>query len=252
MRTLIVIPARLASVRLPRKVLLAETGKPLIQHVIEQANECKACNDYAPRVAVEGGGDDPQWEINSAVEDLRCCLRTTGKHPSGTSRAGATLAAEFTRGLQWDAICVVQCDVPEISPALIDQVIESLERHPEWDCATAAYRCDGSGNQNRVKALMLQSEIDSSYGIARDFSRLADSDFIHIGIYCYRRDALLKYAAAGPCEREQDESLEQLRALHIGLKMGVVLTEHAPAGIDTPEDYAAFVARWKASHADSA
>jgi 3-deoxy-manno-octulosonate cytidylyltransferase (CMP-KDO synthetase) len=69
------------------------------------------------------------------------------------------------------------------------------------------------------------------------------SAFLHIGLYGYRDYALERYVAAGPCPEERTESLEQLRALSIGLRMGVVLTEYHPDSIDTREDYDAFIAK---------
>ncbi len=153
-------------------------------------------------------------------------------------------------------------------------MVTELEDHPEWDCATAGWRpqawgdtdSDGyrqflplSSDQNIVKVQVTEDDQECDW-IAHDFRRNAslfvsedDRGYIriwaHIGIYVYRREALLKYAAAGPCQREQEESLEQLRALHIGLKMGVVLWEgEHHGGIDTKTDYDAFVARWKAAH----
>jgi 3-deoxy-manno-octulosonate cytidylyltransferase (CMP-KDO synthetase) len=87
-------------------------------------------------------------------------------------------------------------------------------------------------------------------GRALYFSRLPiphgarpDQALVHQGVYGWRRDALLAFAAAPPCEAERLERLEQLRALHLGMRLGVVLTAHASLGIDTPADYAAFVKR---------
>ena len=246
MRTLIVIPARLESTRLPRKLLLAETGRPLFWHAHEQASDAKESGQRDewswPMIATDSD------EIIEAAKSLGCFTAKTSPHPNGTSRA-AELCIRRIEGAELaaiaDAICIVQGDVPDIGPDLIDEVIDALDKHPEWDCATAAcplYTHEHE-NANVVRAVVMHSD-----ETAVDFSRTECNSncWHHIGIYCYRREALLKYAAAGPCEREQAESLEQLRALHVGLKMGVVLTDEAPAGIDTREDYDAFVARYKA------
>ena len=278
MNTLIVIPARLNSTRLPRKLLLVATGKPLICHGIEQASESFVADD----VVVACDSD----EVVIAVEEFKAefddwnklnfpRVVKTREHPNGTSRAAeiASLADKLCERPDgwWDSYCIVQADYPEISPALIDQVIGELDRHPEWDCATAACRSglqawgdsESDGYRVFLPAMNDANRVKVLYGdgIARDFTREPIHDdrlkiessmycaiALHIGIYAYRREALLKYAAAGPCQREQDESLEQLRALHIGLKMGVVLTDESPAGIDTREDYDAFVERWKAAN----
>lgn len=262
MKTLIVIPARLASSRLPRKLLLRETGKPLIAHVIDQA--CKATVPDDILIVAPNGDFAEIWTAAGFSEHHSRERRwpkvaNTGDHPNGTSRAAqaALFADQLDDRLDgwWEAYCIVQADEPEIDPALIDLVVSELEKHEEWDCATACGPLANMNwgdvcNESRVKAFI------GGDGLATDFARRPasvnprtyDKCGLHIGIYAYRRDALLRYAAAGPCEREQAESLEQLRALHIGLKMGVVLWdgEHF-GGIDTAEDYADFVARYKAA-----
>jgi 3-deoxy-manno-octulosonate cytidylyltransferase (CMP-KDO synthetase) len=253
MKTLIVIPARLNSSRLPRKVLLAETGEPLIQHVVEQTQLANG-REFNPAVAIDTSESGYAEFYRLA---LGCPIIRTGQHPNGTSRAAETLSIiQKGSNIDWEAVCIVQADCPEISPTLIDRVIDELERHPEWDCATAAQvpnhkHAEVADDRSKVKVFIpLGWTVADTTAIdfRRDFSEAYPRSnwSIHIGIYCYRRDALLRYAAAGPCEREQAESLEQLRALHLGLKMGVVLTDEAPAGIDTIDDYNAFVARWRA------
>lgn len=256
MRTLIVIPARLESTRLPRKLLLAETGKPLICHVYRQAAQSKADEVFVITDA-ETGSDDPIYRAVKACYPHASVASSIAKHPNGTSRA-AEAYAEFIHDYLPDdeehLICIVQGDVPDISPTLIDQVIDALASHPEWDCATAGNVLDlhsgmrpAANDKNKVK--MWVGDDNTALNFSRDrWQPEVGRMLLHIGIYAYRRDALLRYAAAGPCEREQAESLEQLRALHIGLKMGVVLTDEAPAGIDTREDYDAFVARWKSAN----
>jgi len=258
MKILVIIPARLDSKRLPRKLLLSETGKPLIQHVIERCSQSVIgrTRDDLGRFNIVVMSRDPELlsiagECGAAVW---LCIR---EYLNGTSRA-TELFEDCAVCLGWDVVCIVQADYPEIHPELIDQVISELERHPEWDCATAAEKlnianADALQSADRVKVLLTPD------GMAADFTRhplydlrlrFKNGNYVvagpHVGIYAYRRDALLRYAAAGPCEREVSESLEQLRALHLGMRMGVVLTGHAPAGIDTREDYEAFVARWKA------
>lgn len=245
MKTLIVIPARLESTRLHHKLLLAETGMPLIWHVWNQVR--KAGGD--PFVATDSD------EIYQAVVDFNGLVISTGEHLNGTSRAAEVVGA-FP---QAEVFCIVQADEPEIDPRLIDEVVQQLEQRPEWDCATAA--CDIADevefrSRNCVKATLTSTH--EAFDFRRDWFRgvLSPSHIkiddpaarLHIGIYAYRRDALLRYAAAGPCQREVDESLEQLRALHIGLKMGVVLTDHQSHGIDTREDYEDFRDRWFLIH----
>lgn len=241
MKTLIVIPARLASVRLPRKLLLAETGKPLIAHVAEVARSAIP----SASMAVVFGGTEAEWIEFRTVMRGQCCL--SGDHPNGTSRA-----AEFHEsvGCNYDTVVILQADEPEIDPAHVRELVAQLEQHPEWDCATLGHAVapeiadEMRKNRNRVTVFF-----DSKGECATNFTRGDDLGYVfHIGIYAYRTEALRRYAAAGPCERETAESLEQLRALHIGLRMGVVLVDHRGHGIDTREDYDAFVKRWREKH----
>lgn len=253
MRTLIIIPARLNSTRFPRKLLLRETGKPLIAHVVEQVR-LALDRHYESAVAIDASEADREEFYRLCLD---CPIIRTGQHPNGTSRAAEALSIiEKGSNIDWEAVCVVQADCPEIPPSLIDEVIEGLEKHPEWDCATAASEDaigeDSLADVNRVKVAV---GFDScAVNFARAFGQFfppAATLGIHIGIYAYRRAALLRYAAAGPCEREVSESLEQLRAMECGLRMGVILTNHVSAGIDTPADYSAFVQRWKAAHSEA-
>lgn len=244
MRTLIVIPARLESTRLPRKLLLAETGKPLLWHVWDatsKTNTRRACVAADCAMAVE-----LIFHHDGLIP--RKCIVPTHDHPNGTSRTAEL--AWLGGPVEADVYCIVQADEPEIDPRLIDEVVEELERRPEWDCATAMNPRLYDDDPNHVKCWCEDTAL-----VASNFTRrLGDLQGgfpccgLHIGIYAYRREALLKYAAAGPCQREQDESLEQLRALHIGLKMGVVLTDHQSHGIDTRSDYDEFVRRWRSQH----
>ena len=251
MKTLIVIPARLESTRLPRKLLLAETGKPLLLHTIERAEEWAVRHqpELSAALHVLVAADCETIQVALTGYGWRgACLRT-GEHPNGTSRM-AEAAQRISD--EWECFGNVQADEPEIDPSLIDEVVTALEQHPEWDCATAALpleKMSDAKNTNRVKAFMDAGNV--AWHFSRDEWQPPRQAFnnvgVHIGIYAYRREALLRYAAAGPCEREQAESLEQLRALHIGLRMGVVLTDKQSHGIDTREDYDNFVKRYNAS-----
>jgi 3-deoxy-manno-octulosonate cytidylyltransferase (CMP-KDO synthetase) len=259
MRTIIIIPARLNSTRLPRKLLLAETGVSLIEHVARQCYHC-----HAPDEMILAAPNDDATEISNAVRrqvfttsSWPKVAHTASHHPNGTSRAAQVMlfADQICQRPDgwWEAYCIVQADYPEIPPELIDEVVNQLEQHPDWDCATACGPLGGSitweecFDGNRVKVFL--GDDNCAVDFSRDSRGLNPLNYdrlgIHIGIYCYRRAALLRYSAAGPCEREQAESLEQLRALHIGLKMGVVPWDKPVAGIDTREDYDLFVKRWK-------
>jgi 3-deoxy-manno-octulosonate cytidylyltransferase (CMP-KDO synthetase) len=247
LRSAVVIPARLASTRLPRKMLLAETGKPLVQHTYEQA--LRAARPLSVTVAADSD------ELASAVRafDGNVTL-TSPEAASGTDRV-----AEVARQSPGVEIFVnVQGDEPEINPAAIDLVIELLEQHPDAVMSTVAAPIrerEKLDNPACVKVV-----IDDA-GRALYFSRspiphVRDWDdrllnaerphfFQHLGLYAYRREFLLRLAAMPRCDLEQLESLEQLRVLAAGYSIQVGLIERATSGIDTPEDYRAFVSRYR-------
>lgn len=238
----VVIPARFASTRLPGKPLQVIAGKPMIQHVWEQA-----CRSGAQQVVV--ATDDAR--IVSACEAFGAqVVLTRAEHNSGTDRL-AEVATQL--GLASDAIVVnVQGDEPLIPPAIIDQVAANLAAHPEAGIATLAEPIDDVQalfNPNVVKV-----SADSN-GLALTFSRaplpwardaLARDRTVlpagvpyrrHIGIYAYRAGFLHDFVAWGPCQLEDTECLEQLRALWHGVRIHVAdAIESPPAGVDTPED----------------
>ena len=244
----VVIPARLASTRLPQKMLLHDTGKPLLQYTYEAA--CSAERPDAVVVAT----DHP--EIARAVERFGGkVVMTSPDCPSGTDRV-----AEAARQLPDAQIIVnVQGDEPEISPAAIDRVIELLVVNPSAGMTTLATPirdpeqlanpacvkvvCDDAG-----RALYFSRSPIPFIRDAPDAGGLAPFNqpplfFQHLGIYAYRRAELLRFAALEPSTLEQAEKLEQLRLLQTGGMIVVDTIQHASSGIDTPADYAAFVER---------
>ncbi|KHK61933.1 3-deoxy-manno-octulosonate cytidylyltransferase [Pseudomonas fluorescens] len=238
----VVIPSRFASTRLPGKPLLLIAGKPMIQHVWEQASKSSA-----QRVVV--ATDDAR--IEEACKGFGAeVVMTREDHNSGTDRL-AEVAAKL--GLAPDAIVVnVQGDEPLIPPSVIDQVAENLAAHPEARMATLAEPIEDLQalfNPNVVKVV---SDLN---GLALTFSRAtlpwareafaqhpdvlpADVPFRrHIGIYAYRAGFLQDFVAWGPCWLENTEALEQLRALWHGVRIHVADALIAPpTGVDTPED----------------
>ncbi|MNF59648.1 3-deoxy-manno-octulosonate cytidylyltransferase [compost metagenome] len=238
----VVIPARHASTRLPGKPLQDIAGKPMIQHVWEQARR-----SAAERVVV--ATDDAR--IVEACQAFGAeVLLTRVDHNSGTDRL-AEVASQL--GLASEAIVVnVQGDEPLIPPAIIDQVAANLAAHPEAGIATLAEPIrdvQALFNPNVVK---VATDLD---GLALTFSRAplpwardafaASRDQLpadvpyrrHIGIYAYRAGFLHDFVAWGPCWLENTECLEQLRALWHGVRIHVADAREAPpAGVDTPED----------------
>lgn len=238
----VVIPARFGSSRFPGKPLKSIAGKPMVQHVWEQA-----CKSQAGRVVV--ATDDAR--IVEACQAFGAeVLLTRDDHNSGTDRL-AEVATQL--GLAADAIVVnVQGDEPLIPPAIIDQVAANLAAHPEAAIATLAEPIEDVASLFNPNVVKVATDIN---GLALTFSRAplpwardalaASRDVLpanvpyrrHIGIYAYRAGFLHDFVAWGPCWLENTESLEQLRALWHGVRIHVAdALEAPPAGVDTPED----------------
>ncbi len=240
-----IIPARLQSTRLPRKLLLAETGRPLIQYTWEAA--CRARSLSEVIVAADAA------EIVETVQRFGGRCELTGEYPSGTDRI-----AEVVRHCCQDAdiIVNVQGDEPEMDPAHIDLLVELLRQNPQAPMATLATPIT---HREQLDDPSCVKVVCGSNGQALYFSRCPipfcrdcdpvellanDSPWrLHLGIYAYRRDFLLRLAALPPSRLERLEKLEQLRVLEAGEMIVVGEVAHRSVGIDTPEDYARFVAR---------
>lgn len=255
-RAICIIPARMGSTRFPGKVLARETGRPLIQHVYEQASKAT----LVERVIV--ATDEP--EVREAVRAFGGeSVMTSADHPNGTSRLHE---ASDQLGLEDGRIIVnVQGDEPELAPTVVDRTIEALESTGA-DAATCAYPFPEDEDPSDPALVKVVRGVD---GRALYFSRaripfVRDLDkgggappgaptgaesLHHIGIYAYRRLFLRTYVLLEPTPLERAESLEQLRILEHGYSIAVALCKSSEAGgggIDTPEQYQAFVARWRA------
>ncbi|MBI6926847.1 3-deoxy-manno-octulosonate cytidylyltransferase [Pseudomonas putida] len=237
----VVIPARLRSTRLPGKPLLPIAGKPMVQHVWEQARRSAASRVV---IATDDAGIFEACQAFGAE-----VLMTRVDHESGTDRL-AEVAVQL--GLPSDAIVVnVQGDEPLIPPVIIDQVAANLAANPQAGIATLAeliHEPQAVFNPNAVKV------VSDKNGLALSFSRAplpwARDAFAkgqdlppgvpyrrHIGMYAYRVGFLHDFVGWGPCWLEQTEALEQLRALWHGVRIHVEDAIEAPAvGVDTPED----------------
>ena len=241
-----IIPARLQSTRLPRKLLLNVTGKPLLQYVWETACECPDLHDVVVATDSE--------EITEAVHRFGGRAEMTGAHNSGTDRI-----AEVTRRCFSDADAIVnlQGDEPELEPSVVASLVREI-RTSGCQMATVAAPItspDVVRDPSCVKVVMdvngramyfSRSPIPFSRDIAIEDHFRDDEPspwLLHVGLYAYRRDFLLKLTSMPPSPLEQLEKLEQLRALQCGAAMSVAVVNHASVGIDTPEDYAAFIAR---------
>ncbi len=250
--SVIVIPARLASTRLPRKLLLCETGKSLLQHTYEAAS--RAVRPSSVRVAADSA------EIFAAVRAFGGVVEMTDPAvASGTDRV-----AEVARRLVGvDVVVNVQGDEPELSGESIDRVVALLEERPEAVMATLATPI--RSRRQLDDPACVKVVFDAS-GRALYFSRspiprarqwddaLLTADpphfFQHVGLYAYRREFLLRLAAMPQSSLEIVEKLEQLRVLQAGYSIIVGVVDEPTFGIDTREDYRAFVAKQRRKPAE--
>lgn len=239
------IPARLQSSRLPNKLLLSDTGKPLLQYTWEAASKAKKLD----RLIV--ATDSP--EIVRTVNQFGGEAVLTGEHPSGTDRI-----AEVVRsvGADLDIAVNIQGDEPDIDPDQIDTLVEAVQSSESIQMSTLGTPitelevledpsctkvvCDEQGQALYFSRSMIPFCRD------QDPAELLDSDspwLLHLGLYAYRRDFLLQLTQLPPSRLEKLEKLEQLRALEAGARIQVSVVEHRAVGIDTPDDYAQFVTR---------
>ena len=230
MNVLCVIPARYASTRLPGKPLKDIAGKPMVCRVYERASQ-------ASKVSKTIVATDDERILQAVRVHGGEAMMTRKDHPTGTDRLAET-AASFPEA---DLIVNVQGDEPLIDPDVIDRLAQDLIDHPELDMATVATPLheDEYDDPSSVKVVVNQK------GEALYFSRslipYPRHDFKvpalkHVGIYAYRRDFLLAYAKMAQTPLEKTESLEQLRALEMGYKIGVIEVKTQDIGIDTEED----------------
>jgi 3-deoxy-manno-octulosonate cytidylyltransferase (CMP-KDO synthetase) len=247
MSTAIVIPARYDSSRLPGKPLLRETGKFLIQHVYERA----AAARHANRVIV--ATDDVR--IVEAVQSFGGNVVLTSKdHTTGSDRV-----AEVAATLRDNIIVNLQGDEPMIDPASLDLVIELLASDSSADMATLATpltTLEQYHSPHCVKVVLdaagralyfSRSPIPFVRDGEPDLSTRPSRFLLHVGLYGYRREFLLRIARTPAHPLEEFEKLEQLRALAHGCRMPVGVVERPSLGVDTPADYADFVARFRQS-----
>lgn len=239
----VLIPARLASTRLPNKPLADIGGAPMVVRVAQ-----RALKSGASQVVI---ATDSQEVIERCADFGIRAVLTRGDHPSGSDRLAE--ACDIL-GLPDDALVVnVQGDEPLIDPGLIDAVASLLSARPDCAMSTAAHAIDELAdvqNPNIVKVVLDARQTAlyfsrSPIPAARDFAGQAwwksgsalPKPLRHVGIYAYRVGFLRLFPSLPQAPMEQLESLEQLRALWHGHRIAVHITDTAPGiGIDTPED----------------
>ena len=230
---LVVIPARMASTRLPGKPLADICGQPMIVQVWRRAMEA----DVGPVIVACG-----EPEIADAIADVggRAVL-TRSDHPSGSDRAYEALCQIDPDG-RHDAMVNIQGDLPTIEADVVRSVLGPLTQDGV-DIATLAAvitEADEKTNPNVVKAVISLGQGETT-GRALYFSRqtVPSGDgplYHHIGLYAFRRAALDRFIKLPPAPLEQRERLEQLRALEAGMRIDVALVDTVPLGVDTPAD----------------
>lgn len=231
---LILIPARMASTRLPGKPLADIAGEPMILHVVRQA---KAANIGRVVVATDA------QEIADVVTGFEGeVVMTRSDHQSGSDRIQEAAASLDPAG-RHPVTLSLQGDLPLVSPALIRQVAR-LAEDPDIDIATAAAEIQDAAertNPNVVKVIgtpQSPTRLRALY-FTRATAPYGDGPlYHHIGLYAYKRAALDRFVALPPSVLERRESLEQLRALEAGLRIDVAVVDEIPLGVDTPADLA--------------
>ena len=241
MPVLIVVPARVGSTRLPNKPLQLLGGAPLVARVVERAQRVPGVD----RLVVATDAEAVVAELEPLGVER---VMTRRELPSGTDRVAAVAArAEFAG---YDVVVNIQGDEPFLPLEAVAGAIDRVQRGDAIGTAAAPLDPALRDDPARVKVVC------DDRGRALYFSRhpipyLRDPEsatttwWQHLGIYAYRRDALLRLADLPPSPLERAESLEQLRALEAGMVIGVTLLDRpAMHGIDTPADLAAAEARW--------
>jgi 3-deoxy-manno-octulosonate cytidylyltransferase (CMP-KDO synthetase) len=247
-RVVVIIPARYNATRFPGKPLVLLKGKPLIQHVYEHASRASLVNSIL--VAT-----DDRRIFDTVANFGGRVVMTAGSHKSGTDRI-----AEAAAHIECDYVINVQGDEPFIEPQMIDDVIDLLYNDDNVAISTLARRVT---DVNEIFSPHVVKVVMDDEGFALYFSRSPipyhRDEFLklrvmshelqvekinprnlefykHIGIYGYRKEALIKFSSLKQCSLEKIEKLEQLRALNAGMKIKVKETQFDTFGIDTKED----------------
>ncbi|MDR1701652.1 MAG: 3-deoxy-manno-octulosonate cytidylyltransferase [Sporomusaceae bacterium] len=233
MKVICVIPARYSSTRLPGKPLALIGGKPMIEHVYNQARK-------ATRPAKVIVATDHELVAGAVRAFGGEVMLTSPGHPTGTDRLAEV--ASFYQDA--DLIINIQGDEPFIAPEVIDALAAAFDIEPGLNMATLMTEMDAAEYQ-LPSAVKVVTDLN---GYALCFSRslvpyprvepVAKKVYKHIGVYAYRREFLRLFASLSPTPWEMTESLEQLRALEHGYKIKVIETSFQSIGVDTPADLA--------------
>ena len=230
-RTLVLIPARMAATRLPGKPLLDIGGLPMVVHVLRR----EAAGIGRVAVATDTA------EIAAAVTAHGGeAIMTRDDHPSGSDRVFEALG-RLDPGGNIETVVNLQGDFPTIRPDIIRDVLLPLT-DPAVDIATLAaeiHTDEEATNPNVVKAVgspVAPRRLRALYFTRATAPHGDGPRYHHIGLYAYRRQALQRFVALPPSPLEQQERLEQLRALEGGMRIDIMIVDDVPRGVDTPAD----------------
>ena len=250
-----IVPARIGSTRLPRKMLLRETGSYLFAHTVQNARRCP----HLDRVVLATDSD----EILRAAEEVGVsALRTSADHVSGTDRVEEAhrLLLEAGHG-PWDVVINIQGDEPELPIADVSRLIACFD-DPAVELATlsAPIATRAEADDSGIVKVVTNAAGDAMYFSRSPIPSLAHPSRPmedgtpglggmkrHIGVYAFRPAALARFCALPRGGLESTESLEQLRWLEAGRRIRVLEASRLTVGIDTQEHYAAFQARLASS-----
>ncbi|MCR9137143.1 MAG: 3-deoxy-manno-octulosonate cytidylyltransferase [Alphaproteobacteria bacterium] len=229
---IILIPARMASSRLPGKVLADIAGLPMIVHVANRAREADI-----GRVVVATDSADVFAAVSSAGREA---VMTDAGHPSGSDRIHEALQLLDPNG-QAETVINLQGDLPTIDPHSIRAALALLNTEgPDIGtlaCAIADEQEKTNPNVTKIVGSPLSADRLRALYFTRATAPYGDGPlYHHIGLYAYRRDALSRFVDLPPSTLERRESLEQLRAIEAGMRIDVALVDTVPLGVDTPAD----------------
>jgi len=227
-----VIPARLASSRLPRKVLREIAGRPMVWHVWDRARRAPALGD----VLVATDSD----EVLTACGGLGIpAMMTSAEHQSGTDRVW-----EVSRHRPADVYVNIQGDEPLVTAGHLELLVAPFRERPETQVSTLCIRATADElPKPSVNKVVRDAEnralYFSKYPIPYDRDGVQPIRYKHVGLYAYRKAALDRFHSLAPSPLERAECLEQLRFLEHGIPIAVMETEEPTIGVDTEEDLAA-------------
>jgi len=266
LQTVAILPARIGSQRLPRKMLLAETGTPLVVHAIRNVLRCPAVG----RALVATDSEEIARAVRAA--GFEACA-TSPEHPSGTDRVFEALRP---LGGAFDVVLNVQADEPDVDSGDLAALIALFAGHgaftgpgaePRVEVATLSAPiaseeeardpsvvkvvCDHRGDALYFSRADIPTRVHARSAARADGAPGLAASRRHVGVYAFRPAALERFCNLPRGVLEELESLEQLRWLEAGGRMRVLPARHLPRGIDTRRDYEEFVARCAARRTHS-